>query len=87
MTSVFSGLADHTRLRIMHLLAREELCACELMTALELTQPTTSHHLGILERSGLVTARREGKWIFYKHANPEVESLLRRASSLARRAS
>jgi len=54
----------------------EELCSCEIMAALALTEPTTSHHLGILERTGLIATRREGKWVFYRIANPKVRSLL-----------
>jgi ArsR family transcriptional regulator len=82
LEAVFSGLADDTRLRILQLLAKEELCACEVMAALDLTQPTASHHLGILERSGLVVSRREGKWIFYRLANANVEILLTKGSQL-----
>jgi ArsR family transcriptional regulator len=82
---VFSGLADETRLKILKLLSKEELCACEVMAALELTQPTASHHVGILERSGLVTSRKEGKWIFYKISDAKVETLLTRGSQLAER--
>jgi ArsR family transcriptional regulator len=80
---VFSGLADKTRLKILSLLADEELCACEVMAALDLTQPTASHHLGILERSGVVASRREGKWTFFRLADPKVESLLSKGSQLA----
>jgi len=69
---------------MLSLLSKEELCACELMAALDLTQPTTSHHIGILERSGLVRSRREGKWVFYRLADPKVESLLARGSALSR---
>jgi ArsR family transcriptional regulator len=82
MESVFSGLADETRLKILKLLTREELCACEVMAALELTQPTASHHLGILERSGLVVSRREGKWIFYR-IDAKVKTLLTRGLQVA----
>lgn len=84
MMELFSALADQTRLKIVELLTKEELCACEVMAALELTQPTTSHHLGILERSGLVVARREGKWIFYKLASPGVQTIMKKGSSLAK---
>jgi len=76
MEGVFFGLADSTRLKILQLLAKEELCACEVMAALDLTQPTTSHHLGILERSRLVASRREGKWVFYRLSSPRVAELL-----------
>lgn len=85
LEDVFSALGDKTRLKVLRLLAREELCACELMTALDLTQPTTSHHLGILERSGLVASRREGRWVFYRLTDPQVESLVARGSRLANR--
>ena len=47
LEGVFFGLADNTRLKILNLLAKEELCACEVMAALDLTQPTTSHHLTV----------------------------------------
>jgi ArsR family transcriptional regulator len=82
LEAVFFGLADTTRLKILTLLAEEELCACEVMAALELTQPTASHHLGILERSGLVVSRREGKWVFYRIADAKVEILLTKGSQL-----
>jgi ArsR family transcriptional regulator len=82
LEAVFSGLADNTRLRILQLLAKEELCGCEVMAALDLTQPTASHHLVILERSGLVVSRREGKWVFYRIADAKVEILLTKGSQL-----
>jgi ArsR family transcriptional regulator len=69
---VFKALADPTRLRILMLLGVREMCVCEVMIALGLTQPTASHHLGILEYAGLVKSRKEGKWVFYKIANPRL---------------
>ena len=74
----FVALGDATRLRMLKLIADEELCSCEVMAALGLTQPTTSHHLGILERTGLLSSRRNGKWVFYKIANPKVRNLVTR---------
>lgn len=79
LEQAFFGLADKTRLMILELLADEELCSCEIMAALELTEPTTSHHIGILERAGLVAPRREGKWVFYRIASPKVRSLLEKS--------
>jgi len=68
----FKALADQTRLRILKLLQIREMCVCELMTALDLTQPTTSHHLHALEEAGLVKNRKEGKWVFYSLNKPEL---------------
>lgn len=62
---VFKALADEIRLRILSLLQVREMCVCEIMIALDLTQPTASHHLGILENVELVKARKKGKWVFY----------------------
>jgi len=68
----FKALADETRLRILKLLGVREMCVCEVMVALDLTQPTASHHLGILENVGLVKNRKEGKWVFYSVTNPKL---------------
>lgn len=68
----FKALADKTRLRILNLLQVREMCVCEVMIALDMTQPTTSHHLGILENAGLVSCRKEGKWIYYSVADPNL---------------
>lgn len=78
----FSALGDTTRLKILKLMAGEELCSCEVMAALELTQPTTSHHLGILEHAGLLSSRRTGKWVFYRIANQKVQALIGKSFNL-----
>jgi ArsR family transcriptional regulator len=64
-TRMFKALADEKRLRILGLLGAREMCVCEIMVALSLTQPTASHHLGVLENAGLVKSRKKGKWVFY----------------------
>ena len=69
---LFKALADETRLRIIKLLEVREMCVCEVMIALCLTQPTASHHLGLLENTGLVKDRKEGKWVFYSIADPKL---------------
>ncbi len=70
-SKVFKALSDPIRLRILGLLSSREMCVCEVMVALGLTQPTASHHLRILENVGLVKDRKEGKWVFYAMAKPE----------------
>lgn len=72
----FKALADMTRLRIIGLLIVREMCVCEVMVALDLTQPTASHHLRILENVGLVKDRKEGKWVFYALNDPNKTSKL-----------
>ena len=66
LQSLFSALADGTRLRILALLGNNEVCVCHIHDSLRLPQPTVSRHLAYLRRSGLVTARREGVWMHYR---------------------
>jgi len=73
---LFKALGDKTRLNILNLLNVREMCVCEIMAALNLTQPTASHHLGILENAGIVKDRKEGRWVFYKIANDAFKGLL-----------
>jgi len=54
-----------------------EMRVCEIMVALDLTQPTASHHLGILETVGLVKDKREGKWVFYSLKNKRIMKLMK----------
>jgi ArsR family transcriptional regulator len=82
LEAFYSALGDATRFRMLKLIADEELCACEVMAALCLTQPTTSHHLGILERAGLLSSRRNGKWVFYKIVNPKIRKLVTQSFKL-----
>ena len=82
LENFFAALGDATRLKMLKIIADEELCSCEVMAALELTQPTTSHHLGILERAGVLASRRSGKWVFYKIANTQVKNLIRKGFNL-----
>ena len=81
-SKVFKALADAIRLRILGLLSSREMCVCEVMVALDLTQPTASHHLRILENVGLVKDRKEGKWVFYSIANPELFEGMRKLNIL-----
>lgn len=67
----FKSLADENRIRILKLLMLHEMCVCEIMVALNLTQPTASHHLGILEKEGVVKRKKEGKWVYYAIADLE----------------
>lgn len=64
--ATFRALGHPIRLELLvHVAARGPICACHLEEALPYTQPLISKHLGILRRSGLLTSRREGKWVYY----------------------
>ena len=63
--TVFRAFADETRLRLLNLLVRGEVCVCDLCTVLGVLQPSISRHLGYLKRAGLVAERRRGKWKYY----------------------
>jgi len=78
----FSALADETRLRVLKLLMIREMCVCEIMVALSLTQPTASHHLNLLENAGLVKSRKEGKWVFYSIADLKTIEAMRKLNFL-----
>ena len=65
VSTIFKALCDENRVRILALLKRGEKCACKLLEALDIVQPTLSHHMKILCDSGLVVSRKEGKWMHY----------------------
>ncbi len=65
-TSFFKVLADEARLKMLFLLFNHrELCVCDFMAVLDVTQSKASRHLRILHNAGLVTDRRTGTWIYY----------------------
>lgn len=63
---VFKSFCDVKRLAIIDLLQKGEQCACVLQSQLGLTQSGLSYHMKILLQSGIVEARQEGKWTYYK---------------------
>jgi ArsR family transcriptional regulator len=83
---LFKTLADPTRLRILHLIGESEVCVCYFVEALQLSQPKISRHLACLRRSGIVNARKDGKWVRYRIAfpdNPSAAAILREALAWA----
>jgi ArsR family transcriptional regulator, arsenate/arsenite/antimonite-responsive transcriptional repressor len=65
ISNIFKALSDHTRLRVIKLLEERELCVCELIQVLDMSQPRISRHMSMLKNAGLVEDRREGKWVYY----------------------
>ena len=80
--SLFRGLADPTRLAIVQRLARGEARVVDLTGQLSLAQSTVSGHLACLRDCGLVTARPDGRQMFYSLARPELAGLLAAAEQL-----
>ncbi len=71
-TETFLMLSDGTRLRALSLMGREgEVCVCELVYALELSQPKVSRHMLALRDAGLVVSNRRAQWVFYS-IHPEL---------------
>ena len=67
---LFRALADRTRLRLLNLIADKEICVCYFVEILRISQPKISRHLAYLRRSGIVAARRQGRWMHYRLVAP-----------------
>jgi ArsR family transcriptional regulator, arsenate/arsenite/antimonite-responsive transcriptional repressor len=75
----FKALGDPTRVAIVNrLAAADEVCVCDFVAALDLAQPTISHHLKVLREAGLVESSRRGTWAYYRLV-PEAVDALREA--------
>lgn len=66
----FQALGDNTRLRLLNLMADQEVCVCYFVGILGGPQPKISRHLAYLRNAGIVEARREGKWMHYRIVMP-----------------
>lgn len=73
LAGLFGALADPTRLRLLNLLNGREVCVCYFVEVLGQSQPKISRHLAYLRRAGIVSARREGKWMHYSIQRPSEE--------------
>lgn len=74
-TIISKALADETRLRIMGILEKNELCACQIIEVFELANSTISKHLSLLKQAGLIQSRKEGRWIFFSWSESTEESI------------
>lgn len=82
MAEMFKALGDENRLKLLNELKGGEKNAGELLESLSVTQPTLSHHMKILCDSGIVDARREGKWTYYSISKEGKKELLDIINSL-----
>ena len=76
LAELYKVLGDSTRIRILDLLSRQELCVQDIADGLNMTQSAISHQLRLLKQAALVKCRREGKSIFYSLADDHVQSIL-----------
>lgn len=70
MEGYFRALADASRIRIINLLLRGELCGCDIQRVLDTSQPNVSRHLNYLKHAGMVIDRRDGPRVFYRLIQP-----------------
>ena len=80
---LFAALSNPQRLRLLWALRDGECCVCELQTALDAPQSTVASHLRCLTDAGLVTTRKDGKWSYYRPADPAVFELIDDALAVA----
>ena len=65
LIQVLKAVADKNRIRIIKMLEKKKMCVCELAAVLEITQPSVSKHLKILNDAGIIKDERNGKWVDY----------------------
>jgi ArsR family transcriptional regulator, arsenate/arsenite/antimonite-responsive transcriptional repressor len=71
----FHALSDETRLQLLNLLRHGEQCVCDLTGSLQAAQSRLSFHLKVLKEAGLVTDRKEGRWVYYALDPEALEAL------------
>jgi len=73
------ALADEKRVRMLMTLQERELCLCQIAGLLALALSTTSQHMSVLRRAGLVEGRKEGRWMYYRWPGPDASPAVRQA--------
>ncbi len=63
---IFKALTDETRLRIINLLKKDELCVCEIESILGITQSNASRHLNKLRNAGIINYQKKSQWVYYR---------------------
>ncbi len=78
LADTFKALADPTRLRIISILTRTELCVCDLSATLGMTQSAVSHQLRLMRQSRLVKSRKVGRMVYYALDDAHIKDLFER---------
>jgi ArsR family transcriptional regulator len=79
MAAIAKALADPVRLQLVDVLRKHagRVCVCELVPLFDLSQPTVSHHLGVLRKAGIVDSERNGLWAYYYVNDDALEEVSR----------
>lgn len=77
LSSLFAALADPTRVKLVHVLLRQELCTCDLAATLGVSESATSQHLRLLRALRLVRSRRAGKVVYHSLDDEHIAALIR----------
>lgn len=72
---IFKAMSEPTRLKILDLLSCCEMCACDMLERLSITQSTLSHHMKVLMNCGLVIGRKSATWMFYSISKDRVKTV------------
>jgi ArsR family transcriptional regulator len=78
---LLGAVGEANRMKILLLLSEKEMCVCELESALELPQPTISHHLAVLEQADLLRRRKKGRFVFYEIVSSPALDLVKSLAS------
>jgi len=65
LLTIFKALSDETRLKLLKILEKGEICVCDLVSVMDTSQPKISFHLNVLKEAGLIRDRKQGKWVHY----------------------
>jgi ArsR family transcriptional regulator len=65
LLNIFKALSDETRLKMLKVFQKGEICVCDLVSVLDTSQPKISFHLNVLKEAGLIKDRKQGKWVHY----------------------
>jgi len=79
LSRIGHALGDEGRLRALVALCGRELCACHIVALLRLAPSTVSKHMGVLQKAGLVSSRRSGRWVYYRAVGKGAPGEIRKA--------
>lgn len=76
LAALLKAIADPVRLQVVSMLSQvDERCACDFVDSLGVSQPTVSHHLKVLADAGIVSRRKQGRWVYYRLERTELAAL------------